>query len=218
MATARRASYSAVISHRSGETEDPFVADLAVATNYGQISTGAPACSDRVAKYNQLLRIEQQLAGSAEYLGGAAFSGWQKSRGVIKRAPAFLLGVADRVGHPPGQLPARLPRGGTLGCPGRHRPTVGVAGREPRPSSDVRALHDPATVGRIAHEEYGLARPASVPSSCCPGWPGFPFSSTLIFFGQPDPGPFLTCYRATRPGPSARRAHTTGARARFLAP
>jgi len=64
-----------VISHRSGETEDPFVADLAVATNCGQIKTGAPARSDRVAKYNQLLRIEHQLAGSAEYLGGAAFSG-----------------------------------------------------------------------------------------------------------------------------------------------
>jgi enolase len=75
VATARRASYSAVISHRSGETEDPFVADLAVATNCGQIKSGAPARSDRVAKYNQLLRIEQQLAGSAEYLGGAAFSG-----------------------------------------------------------------------------------------------------------------------------------------------
>ena len=64
-----------MISHRSGETEDPFVADLAVATNCGQIKIGAPARSDRVAKYNQLLRIEQQLGGSAEYLGGAAFAG-----------------------------------------------------------------------------------------------------------------------------------------------
>ena len=80
VATATRASYRAVISHRSGETEDPFVADLAVATNCGQIKTGAPARSDRVAKYNQLLRIEQQLAGSAEYLGGAAFAG--SHRGV----------------------------------------------------------------------------------------------------------------------------------------
>jgi enolase len=68
-----------VISHRSGETEDTFVADLAVATNCGQIKTGAPARSDRVAKYNRLLRIEEQLGGSAEYLGEAAFAG---SRGA----------------------------------------------------------------------------------------------------------------------------------------
>jgi enolase len=75
MATATGASYRSVISHRSGETEDTFVADLAVATNCGQVKTGAPARSDRVAKYNQLLRIEQGLGGSAEYLGGAAFAG-----------------------------------------------------------------------------------------------------------------------------------------------
>ncbi|MFZ2057177.1 MAG: phosphopyruvate hydratase [Acidimicrobiales bacterium] len=74
VATATRASYRSVISHRSGETEDSFVADLAVATNCGQIKTGAPARSERVAKYNQLLRIEEQLGGSAEYLGEAAFA------------------------------------------------------------------------------------------------------------------------------------------------
>jgi len=75
VAAATRASYRSVISHRSGETEDTFVADLAVATNCGQIKTGAPARSDRVAKYNQLLRIEEQLGGSAEYPGEAAFAG-----------------------------------------------------------------------------------------------------------------------------------------------
>ena len=75
VATATRASYRSVISHRSGETEDTFVADLAVAINCGQIKTGAPARSERVAKYNQLLRIEEQLGGSAEYLGQAAFAG-----------------------------------------------------------------------------------------------------------------------------------------------
>jgi len=63
-----------VISHRSGETEDTFVADLAVATNCGQIKTGAPSRSERVAKYNQLLRIEQELGGSAAYPGEAAFT------------------------------------------------------------------------------------------------------------------------------------------------
>lgn len=70
---ARAAGYNAIISHRSGETEDTFIADLAVATQAGQIKTGAPSRSDRVAKYNQLLRIEEQLEGYAEYPGGALF-------------------------------------------------------------------------------------------------------------------------------------------------
>jgi enolase len=61
-----------MISHRSGETEDSTIADLAVATNCGQIKTGAPARSDRVAKYNQLLRIEEELGPIAAYLGGGA--------------------------------------------------------------------------------------------------------------------------------------------------
>jgi enolase len=64
-----------VISHRSGETEDATIADIAVATNAGQIKTGAPARSERVAKYNQLLRIEEQLGSSAVYPGLRAFSG-----------------------------------------------------------------------------------------------------------------------------------------------
>jgi enolase len=70
---ARSAGYNSIISHRSGETEDTFIADLAVATQAGQIKTGAPSRSDRVAKYNQLLRIEEQLEGYAEYPGGALF-------------------------------------------------------------------------------------------------------------------------------------------------
>ncbi|HUY65010.1 MAG TPA: phosphopyruvate hydratase [Acidimicrobiales bacterium] len=74
MACATRASYSCVMSHRSGETEDSTIADLAVATNCGQIKAGAPARSDRVAKYNQLLRIEDELGESAAFLGGAALS------------------------------------------------------------------------------------------------------------------------------------------------
>jgi enolase len=71
---AHRASYSAVMSHRSGETEDVTIADLAVATNCGLIKAGAPARSDRVAKYNQLLRIETELADTAAYLGAAALA------------------------------------------------------------------------------------------------------------------------------------------------
>jgi enolase len=71
--TAREAGYTAVMSHRSGETEDVTIADLAVATGCGQIKTGAPSRSDRVAKYNQLLRIEEQLGGDAAYPGRSAF-------------------------------------------------------------------------------------------------------------------------------------------------
>jgi enolase 1/2/3 len=73
IALARSAGYTAVMSHRSGETEDVTIADLAVATGCGQIKTGAPSRSDRVAKYNQLLRIEEELGAAAEYPGWAAF-------------------------------------------------------------------------------------------------------------------------------------------------
>jgi enolase len=67
------ANYTAVVSHRSGETEDPFIADLVVATNAGQIKTGSASRTDRIAKYNQLLRIEEQLGSSAKFAGRKAF-------------------------------------------------------------------------------------------------------------------------------------------------
>ena len=73
VALAQREGMKAIISHRSGETEDTFIADLAVATNAGQIKTGAPARSERVAKYNQLLRIEEELSDAAVYAGRSAF-------------------------------------------------------------------------------------------------------------------------------------------------
>ncbi len=73
--TAREAGYTAVMSHRSGETEDVTIADLAVATGCGQIKTGAPSRTDRVAKYNQLLRIEEALGSAASYPGRSAFRG-----------------------------------------------------------------------------------------------------------------------------------------------
>lgn len=73
METATRAGYTSVVSHRSGETEDPFIADLVVATNAGQIKTGAPSRGERTAKYNQLLRIEELLGEDARYAGPAAF-------------------------------------------------------------------------------------------------------------------------------------------------
>ncbi len=70
---ANRAGYTAIVSHRSGETEDATIADIAVAVNAGQIKTGAPSRTDRVAKYNQLLRIEEELDEVAQYLGKDAF-------------------------------------------------------------------------------------------------------------------------------------------------
>ena len=70
---ANRAGYTAIVSHRSGETEDATIADIAVAVNAGQIKTGAPSRTDRVAKYNQLLRIEEELGDVAQYLGMNAF-------------------------------------------------------------------------------------------------------------------------------------------------
>ncbi len=73
MQMANRASWTAVVSHRSGETEDTTISDLVVATNAGQIKTGAPARSERVAKYNELLRIEEELGEVAEYAGLKAF-------------------------------------------------------------------------------------------------------------------------------------------------
>ena len=80
MAAARRAGYSTVVSHRSGETEDTFIADLAVATGAGQIKTGAPSRSERVAKYNRLLQIEEEVGITAQYPGRAAFVGTPGSR------------------------------------------------------------------------------------------------------------------------------------------
>ena len=75
---ANRAGYTAVVSHRSGETEDTTIADISVALNAGQIKTGAPSRTDRVAKYNQLLRIEEELGDSAQYLGIKAFFNLKK--------------------------------------------------------------------------------------------------------------------------------------------
>jgi len=80
IAMAHGAGYTAITSHRSGETEDTFIADLAVATNCGQIKTGSASRSDRIAKYNQLIRIEQELGSAAKYLGLKAFNGQKKEK------------------------------------------------------------------------------------------------------------------------------------------
>ena len=107
MDLASRSGYASMVSHRSGETEDTFIADLAVATGAGQIKTGAPSRSERVAKYNQLIRIEEQLGPAASYPGTV-------------RVPADADG--------------RNPRGG--GVPGRdggHRARAAQPGASPSP-------------------------------------------------------------------------------------
>jgi len=73
MHMAARAGYTSVVSHRSGETEDTFIADLVVATGAGQIKTGSASRTDRIAKYNQLLRIEEELGRAAKFAGKKAF-------------------------------------------------------------------------------------------------------------------------------------------------
>ncbi len=80
MEMAKRAGYTAVVSHRSGETEDTTIADIAVATNAGQIKSGAPSRTDRVAKYNQLLRIEEELGDAALFRSMGAFYNLRKSQ------------------------------------------------------------------------------------------------------------------------------------------
>lgn len=77
---AKRAGYTAIVSHRSGETEDTTIADLSVALNAGQIKTGAPSRTERVAKYNQLLRIEEELGSGARYLGRGCFANSSRSQ------------------------------------------------------------------------------------------------------------------------------------------
>jgi enolase len=85
MSAALREGYASVVSHRSGETEDTTVADLAVATNAGQIKTGAPSRTDRVAKYNQLLRIEEELGDRAAYPGRLAFAAERRAAVLAAR-------------------------------------------------------------------------------------------------------------------------------------
>jgi len=80
---AHRNGYRCMMSHRSGETEDTTIADLAVATDCGQIKAGAPARSERVAKYNQLLRIEEELDEAARYAGAAAFPRFAATEGSV---------------------------------------------------------------------------------------------------------------------------------------
>ena len=117
---ATASGYTSVMSHRSGETEDATIADLAVATNCGQIKTGAPARSDRVAKYNQLLRIEEELGETAAYRGGAALAA--ATGGGGRDRPAPLRGPAgDRARDPHHAVLCCVPHSDILGSEFGHR-------------------------------------------------------------------------------------------------
>jgi enolase len=109
---AREAGYTAVISHRSGETEDVTIADLAVATGCGQIKTGAPSRSERVAKYNQLLRIEEALGDDASYPGREAFPASFAREQPSPEAPAADEAAAPPAAPPPAEAPAEQQTGG----------------------------------------------------------------------------------------------------------
>ncbi len=123
---AHRAGFTCVISHRSGETEDTTIADLAVATNCGQIKTGAPARGERVAKYNQLLRIEELLGDAASYAGAGAYPRFTGQLG---------LDVPPRPPAAPPDHPADQPGRGAGGGDLRHRAEPGLPGAGvPRPA------------------------------------------------------------------------------------
>ena len=151
---ARGAGYTAVMSHRSGETEDTTIADLAVATGCGQIKTGAPSRSDRVAKYNQLLRIEEALGADAEYPGAVSVfrrltvRQQEGSRRAVERA-------RRRHGRRTHPLGPRRALGADLRLRARRlplrRPVAQLAG-------DLRRGEAPARAGRPA---AGGERPAA---------------------------------------------------------
>ena len=106
---ARRAGWTAVVSHRSGETEDTTIADFVVAMGTGQIKTGAPSRSERVAKYNRLLRIEDELGDAARYLGRSALAAAAAGR----REPTSSTGGRSR---PPSLASAWRSRSGSASC------------------------------------------------------------------------------------------------------
>ena len=151
---AHRSGYRCMMSHRSGETEDTTIADLAVATDCGQIKTGAPARSERVAKYNQLLRIEEELGDAARYAGRGAFPRFTPS-GLSRRRPALDAdGTSDR---PAASGAARYARARRTGCAARH----GGAPPVPVDASGADA-RGPAPVGRRrGRARRGRASPAA---------------------------------------------------------
>jgi hypothetical protein len=153
---ARDAGYTAVISHRSGETEDVTIADLAVATGCGQIKAGAPSRTDRVAKYNQLLRIEEALGEDASYAGWGAFSG------VVAARPGDRS-VASGDTPVPGEGPPVVSEG--AGGPA-DAPDEGAGGPAAAPGEGAggpAAAPDEGMSGPAAAPGEGAGGPAAAP-------------------------------------------------------
>ncbi len=175
VALAHNSGFKCMMSHRSGETEDTTIADLAVATNCGQIKTGAPARSDRVAKYNQLLRIEELLDDAARYAGAAAFPrfAWEgcHPRSARNRPPR------ERGGQVPPDLPRcdpggrhvrhraepRLPGARVRGAAQPDRPAAEAGGRGAQGRAGTRREEGPAGRSRVHQargpEQAALLRP-----------------------------------------------------------
>ena len=162
---AHRSGYRCMMSHRSGETEDTTIADLAVATDCGQIKTGAPARSERVAKYNQLLRIEEELDDAARYAGAAAFPRLRRRRLGWMSNVRGRRGAASRPtdGGTPGGSPAVTHTRSGAGRPGGRRPAGrGAGGRDAVPRGPRRGARAPSAVhraGRAARRPGPAARP-----------------------------------------------------------
>ena len=151
---AHRSGYRCMMSHRSGETEDTTIADLAVATDCGQIKTGAPARSERVAKYNQLLRIEEELDDAARYAGAAAFprlarlkpaADEQRPRSARRSRPTDD-GTTGRVPRVRSTRPVRTGAATrATGRPGQRRPAAPDA---PAPATSAAVRRRPLFTGR----------------------------------------------------------------------
>ena len=169
MQLAGRAAYTCVMSHRSGETEDATIADLAVATNCGQIKTGAPARSDRVAKYNQLLRIEEELGDAAEYLGHRALAGQgaRMTRGAPRPAGARRARRSSRSCSSSCSRRARTSRSGAR-CRPRSTTSPCCASRTTSSQAQATQLQTPAAIERMAREQFNMVRPASRCTTSCP--------------------------------------------------
>ena len=188
---AHRSGYRCMMSHRSGETEDTTIADLAVATDCGQIKTGAPARSERVAKYNQLLRIEEELDDAARYAGAAAFPRLTAER-------TGMSSVRGRRGGDPGRRPAAHRPGAArpLHPAGAHRPADAVprAGRAsggPAAGPRAPARGTPRAAAAV-HRPGGAARRAGPAAGAHPRRAG-----------APVPGRPGRAGRARRRGPRA---------------
>ena len=175
MQLAGRAAYTCVMSHRSGETEDATIADLAVATNCGQIKTGAPARSDRVAKYNQLLRIEEELGDAAEYLGHRALRARPRRRPDEPRRPRPPRARRARAGGDPVRLrvpDALVPRAAPAGVDGAQHDVDVLREQNDKLRPRRRSCRRRAAIEQMAREQFHLVHPGRAGrTTSCPGEP-----------------------------------------------